>query len=79
MKKKLLSILLLAVLVLPASAQEQKRYGGRIEWFESLVKDDKGGVEGTVVNRSGRVPVSEAALRLYRGEKLIAEGTAAED
>ena len=70
---------MLAVLVLPASAQEQKRYGGRIEWFESLVKDDKGGVEGTVVNRSGRVPVSEAALRLYRGEKLIAEGTAAED
>lgn len=79
MKKKLLSILLLAVLVLSASAQEQKRYGGRIEWFESLVKDDKGGVEGTVVNRSGRVPVSEAGLRLYRGEKLIAEGTAAED
>ena len=70
---------MLAVLVLSASAQEQKRYGGRIEWFESLVKDDKGGVEGTVVNRSGRVPVSEAGLRLYRGEKLIAEGTAAED
>ena len=70
---------MLAALVLSASAQEQKRYGGRIEWFESLVKDDKGGVEGTVVNRSGRVPVSEAGLRLYRGEKLIAEGTAAED
>ena len=83
MKRKLLSILLLAVFMLSAGAlqaQEKKnRYGGRIEWFESLVSEDKGGVEGTVVNRSGRVPVAEAVMELYRGDKLIAKGYSAED
>ena len=83
MKRKLLSILLLAVFMLSAGAlqaQEKKnRYGGRVEWFESLVSEDKGGVEGTVVNRSGRVPVAEAVMELYRGDKLIAKGYSAED
>ena len=76
MNRKLLSILFMAILVLPAAAQQQDRrnsYGGRIEWFENLVSEDKGGVEGTVVNRSGRAPVADALLNLWRGDKLIAE------
>ena len=83
MKRKLLSILLLAVLMFSAGvlqAQEKKnRYGGRIEWFEPLVTEDKGGVEGTVVNRNGRIPVGEAAMELYRGDKLVAKGYSADD
>ena len=82
MERKLLSILLAAVLVIPAAAQEQDRknsYGGRIEWFESLVADDEGGVKGTVVNRSGRLPVAEAVMELYRGDRLVAKGYSGED
>ena len=72
----------MAILVLPAAAQQQDRrnsYGGRIEWFENLVSEDKGGVEGTVVNRSGRAPVADALLNLWRGDKLIAEARVAGD
>ena len=82
MNRKLLSILFMAILVLPAAAQQQDRrnsYGGRIEWFENLVSEDKGGVEGTVVNRSGRAPVADALLNLWRGDKLIAEARVAGD
>ena len=82
MERKLLSILLAAVLVIPAAAQEQDRknsYGGRIEWFESLVADDEGGVKGTVVNRSGRLPVAEDVMELYRGDRLVAKGYSGED
>ena len=72
----------MVILALPAAAQQQDRrnsYGGRIQWFENLVTEDKGGVEGTVVNRSGRAPVADALLNLWRGDKLIAEARVAED
>ncbi len=76
MCKKLLAILLAAVFALPAFAQTdtKKTYKGRLEVYENLVKDNKGGVEGTVVNRSGRVPVADAMLTLYRGETVVLKG-----
>lgn len=78
MNRKLLSIILIAIFVLPASlgAQDRRKtYGGRIEYYENPVAGiDKGGVEGSVVNRNGRVPIQDASLKLYRGDKLVAEG-----
>ena len=76
MCKKLLAILLAAVFALPAFAQTdtKKTYKGRLEVYENLVKDNKGGVEGTVVNRSGRVLVADAMLTLYRGETVVLKG-----
>ena len=83
MNRKLLSILLVAIFTLPlaalAQAQDKKTYGGRIEWHERPALDDKGGVEGTVVNRSGRLPVANAAMSLYRGETLVLTANAGED
>ena len=79
MRNRLLSILLIALFIMPAfaSAQTQERkktYGGRISYYTSPVTGDRGGVEGTVVNRNGRAPIADASLQLYRGTELIAEG-----
>ncbi len=77
MKNKLLSIILIAIFILPASLSAQDRrktYGGRITYYENLVTGDKGGVEGSVVNRNGRVPIPDASLKLYIGDRLVAEG-----
>ena len=79
MRNRLLSILLIALFIMPAFAgaqtQERKKtYGGRISYYTSPVTGDRGGVEGTVVNRNGRAPIADASLQLYRGTELIAEG-----
>lgn len=76
-----MSILFMSVLVLPAAAQQdvQTRRDGRVQWYEDLSDDADGGVKGTVVNRAGRIPVTDAVLELWRSDKLVAELHASED
>ncbi len=47
--------------------------------FPAFAQENKGGVEGTVVNRNGRVPVPDAAITLYRGETVVQQSQAGSD
>ena len=84
MNRKLLSIILIAIFALSSiagaqSQDRQKTYGGRIEYYVNPVTGDRGGVEGSVVNRNGRVPIPDAVLELFLGDKLVAKGTSDEN
>ena len=73
---KLLPLFAAAVLALPVYASE---HTVEMVQKESQTDEDKGGIAGTVVNRSGRVPVGNAMLTLYQGDDIVAKGYSSSD
>ncbi len=80
MQRKLLTFFLAAALIVPATAGAQnKTYNGKIEWEEMQSPENTGGISGTVVNRTGRTPIANSTLVLYRGDETVLTAYPEED
>ena len=84
-KINLLSIVILGALTLPVAAQEipdsirreLRQNSMEMVWIRK--GQEAGGVKGTVVNRSGRVPVAGAELQILKGENAVGTVYASSD
>ena len=76
MIRKLLPLFVAAIMALPVPMQGQT---AGMQQTETGAEENKGGVQGTVVNRNGRVPVGDAMLTLYLGDEVVMKGYSSSD